>query len=185
MVVFGIIGPCGAGKTTLLKTLPGTIRTHKEGYVQKDDETVFIDNALYLSKLRYLSAWYLEMIELKRQRQKRIVSDRCPYDVAAYVSDPSKQHSLIVEYMNEIEDSFGIKVKTIFVRVPFAVARRRVAERLVSEPWRSRYHEDDEKFLAKTWKYYEDHAALWDEVIDNNGPIEASAHQLRRIIGPR
>lgn len=76
MIVFALIGPCGSGKTTILQNLPGNIRTHKEGYVQKDSETVFIDNVTYLSKLRYLSSWYLKIIKLKNVKIKKTVSLR-------------------------------------------------------------------------------------------------------------
>ena len=60
MIVYAIIGPCGAGKTSILKKMPGKVQKFQEGYVQKDIETIFIDNRLYLSKLRYLSSWYWE-----------------------------------------------------------------------------------------------------------------------------
>lgn len=125
------------------------------------------------------------MIKLKKERNKKIVSDRCPYDVCAYVSDPEKQHLMVREYMSELEALFAIRVKTIFVRVPFSLARKRVRERLIREPWRKNYHEDDDAFLKMTWSYYEDHASEWDHVIENDLPIDESVGRLTKIIGAR
>jgi thymidylate kinase len=182
VIVFALIGPCGTGKTTILQYISGKIRTHKEGYVQKDSE-VFIDNATYLSKLRYLSSWYLEIIKIKKARIRKVVSDRCPYDVCAYVDDQAIQHTMVQKYMGELEHHFGIKVRTLYLSVPFPIARKRVAERLAQQPWRKQYHEDDDRFLKKTYDYYEDHISEWNHVISNDRHIEESVRELRGIVG--
>lgn len=181
MIVYAIIGPCGAGKTTLISKVPGSIHTHKEGYVQKDDE-IAIDNKTYLSKLRYLSSWYMEMIKLERERNRKIVSDRCPYDVCAYVRDQHMQHKMVQEYMRELEACFDIEVRTIYLRVPFDVAQKRVAERLLRQAWRIAYHEDDDGFLKHTWQYYEDHIGDWNHTIENVAPLESGLDKLLRIV---
>ena len=55
-IVFSLIGPCGAGKTTMLDRVPGNLEKHKEGYVQKDSDTVHIDNRSYLPSCVTLAA---------------------------------------------------------------------------------------------------------------------------------
>ena len=95
------------------------------------------------------------------------------------------QHGMVQKYMGELEQHFGIKVCTLYVRVPFATARRRVMERLAREPWRKQYHEGDNTFLRKTYKYYEDRSGEWNHVIVNDGPISESVKELLRIVGSR
>ncbi len=182
MEVVAVVGPSGAGKTTLIDSLPGTVRKHKEGYVEKDDETLFIDNRTYVSKLRYLSAWYLEMISLKSKQFKKIVSDRCPFDVAAYVKDQELQHAIVRECMDEIARLFDIEVRTVYVRASLPECERRVVERLSREPWRKLYHEDDLAFLGTTWEYYERHLSDWNIVVQNEGDLQSARQQMLDVL---
>jgi thymidylate kinase len=181
MIVYAIVGSCGAGKTTLLESMPKKIKVHKEGYVEHDSVVGFIDNRTYLSKLRYLNGWFQEMIQRKKRRTKRILSDRCPFDACAYVSNERMQHDMVQAYMTDLQSVFDISVKTIYLRVPFSMIKKRVQERLVREPWRKKYHEGDERFLRKTWSYYEKYKSEWDYIIPNEGNLEASTERLMEI----
>jgi thymidylate kinase len=90
---------------------------------------------------------------------------------------------MIQKYMEELDRYFEINVRTLYLRAPLDVVQRRVADRLAREPWRKRYHDDDDGFLRKTYDYYEDHISEWDFVISNDREIAESIREVRGIIG--
>jgi thymidylate kinase len=182
MKVYSLIGPCGSGKSTLISKFPGNIKKHKESYLKKDEDTVFIDNRLNLSKIRYLNSWYLSVIDLKKQNYDRIVSDRCPYDVAAYVNDQEAQFKMVEVYMSELKENFGVENVTIYLRSEFETIKNRVSKRLPRESWRVRYHESDEFFLKKLFDYYEERKNRWDYVLENERDILEVSRDLMEIV---
>ena len=184
MKVYAVTGPCGVGKTTAVNSLPGNIRRHKEGYMQLDDETIYIKNSLFLSKIRYLSSWCLNMIEINSQGVKLLVSDRCPFDVAAYVSNEELQFDIVKEYMKELDQNYGITVKTVYFRASFDFSMKNVRERIVREPGRIRYGENDVIFLRKTYDFFERKISSWDFVIDSMKSKEAVKDNLLAILKP-
>ena len=182
--IFAIVGSCGAGKTSVLNQLPAGILVHKEGYIEKDNETIFIDNQLYHSKLRYMSSWFLSMYEYSNKGYPLVVSDRCPIDNAAYVEKPALLFELIEQMMLELTKlkDRKILIETIYIRVDFKVCRSRVKQRLLEEPMRVKYHEDNARFLKKTWQFYEDFSNKWDHVVDNNNNIGLAVESVKKII---
>jgi len=181
MKVFSLIGSCGAGKSTILDSMPSDIRTHKEGYVKQDNDEFFIDNKLYISKFRYVNSWFNSILNLKKKGHKRVISDRCPYDVAAYVHDPNIWFNLVEEAMNELR-IFGVENFTIFLKSDLALVQDRVKNRLNRDVWRKKYHEDDKKFVEYTWRYFENRVNHWDFVVENNGSIDDAIEEVSEIV---
>ena len=182
--IFAIVGSCGAGKTSVLSRLPAEVLIHKEGYIEKDDESRYIDNRLYHSKLRYMSAWFMNMYDYSDKGYPLVVSDRCPYDNAAYVESPTLLFELVEKMMLELTNlkDRTISIETIYLRVRFNVCSDRVSKRLLAEPKRVNYHENNRAFLKKTWKFYEDFNAKWDHVVENNDDIESTVERVKQII---
>jgi len=181
IVLACLVGCSGAGKTELIGSLPATYSKHSEGYTVHDRRSVAIDNSLHLSKFRYISDWYLFAIKLSIPEQKRarlVVSDRCPYDVGAYVSNGDLFFNLARECEAELLLHYDIQILKIYVRAELSTILSRIKNRLTKQPWRLKYHEDDLDFTRNSFDYFERHRQHWDLIIDGDMDIRENSEAL-------
>ncbi|WP_139790490.1 hypothetical protein [Rhizobium rhizosphaerae] len=185
IVIACLVGCSGAGKTELIGSLPATYAKHSEGYTVHDGRGIAIDNSLHLSKFRYISHWYNFAIKLSLPEQKRarlIVSDRCPYDVGAYVSNGDLFFHLAKECEVELNAVYNVKLIKIYVRADLSTILNRIKSRIIKQPWRLKYHEDDVEFTSNSFSYFERHRNDWDFIIDGEDEIRENTEKLVKYI---
>ena len=172
MKVLCLIGPSGAGKSELIKQLPRSVARMREDYTGYDDK-LYISNKLHFSKLRYLGGWFsnviIKMQNLSARRAELfLVSDRCPYDVCSFVEDRQKLMESVQMYIEELKYSFGIELRTAYVRVEEEVMLRRIKTRLIEQSWRLKYHEDEDEYMRYTRDFFEKNIDKWNYIVENN-----------------
>lgn len=182
MDVFALIGPSGAGKTSALEVVDARLPIRPEHYVDLDESSLFIDNRSFVSKLRYMNLWCLDLIDRKSEGVLKTLCDRCLFDVCAYVPDQELQHAIVSHYVEELNSIFGVKLHTIYLRAPYPILAKRVASRLLKEPWRRRYHEHDDDFMRRAWSYYERHIDRWTHVVDNGTDLSDCVARVEKIV---
>jgi adenylate kinase family enzyme len=188
LTVVALVGCCGAGKSTLARMLPNDIQRFEDNYAnhdhnEVDPNNIHIDNELHLSKFRYLNDWYLRIIKLAGQKSsgtRIVVSDRCPYDVGAYVARGDVFFELARHCQNELEQFYKVRMIKVYCRAEFDVLFGRIQTRLTDETWRTKYHENDESFVRRTFDYFEQRN--WDHILDCNQDVETIKSSLLAIV---
>lgn len=176
MKVLSLVGPSGVGKSSIWDRLGSRGYVHfKESYMDSNrgasGKLPEIDNRLFASKLNYMANWLTQMREYRAEGVELVLSDRCPYDVPAFVTPENTLFAYVDAFMRELP-ALGIEHRTCYVRCDPKIVAQRVEDRLRVEAFRREYNESDSALLAKTIKYFERHASLWDFSVENSGSIE-------------
>ena len=94
------------------------------------------------------------------------VADRSPFSACFYsqrgghLLDP-----VIREQIKEVREAAGIEVYTVHCKVEKETLWKRIQERLVDQPERTKYNEDKRSWMDKTLEFYDNFN--WDIVVNN------------------
>lgn len=175
MIVICLEGCHGSGKTSLLSSL------QNEGFNVLDE--AFIDMPSYTKALHpqslmmesmWVCQWFKRLLKRKADVDSKglqnsiFFADRSPYS-AVFYSQGDKGRLLqpvIREQIVELQESADIEVFTVYVKVRKDVLWSRIQARLAREPSRKQFSENDESWMLKTLKFYENNK--WDCHIDNS-----------------
>lgn len=173
MLLVSLSGPSGAGKTRLIEKLGCEFPIIPEKYLELNEYS--LDNTLVLSKWAYINYWFNQALSKFINGQKIIVSDRSPLDTIFYVTDGDKK--LLPPILQSIEElcSYGIKIRHILIYCEFNDIKERISERLMSQPQRSKYHEDDVDFIKKVYENYRNSIEHWNASINTSCISESEA----------
>lgn len=177
--IFALVGPSGTGKSTVSSGVTANVGKFKVVYGSA--QSVPLDNRLVLSKFDYLAAWFAKVLAMADAGAGVHLSDRCPYDLAAYVKPGDDLAALVGEAMMELGEK-GIDVRTIYIRTSLDTMRQRIRLRLGQEPWRRNFHEDDDAVVQRSFDYFERQRARWDFTVQNEDLASIAAVEVDAIL---
>lgn len=178
--VIALVGMIGAGKTTLINELA------KEGYPilpenYMSDQGYTFDNRLILSKWKWTGNWFERIAGFFDENEKKsyVFTDN-----SALVSGLWTAHC--TPLMNPIQVSFDELKKMSFNFIHVAIhcnkdiLLKRIQERLITEPARLKYNENNMVYVDDLYDQYQQHVNLWDYQLDSTykTPQELKAELL-------
>jgi len=181
MKVYCLVGPSAAGKSTALKLLSDNYKVLEERYM---DLNIFnLDNRLILSKWKYIDYWFSSILEAKKKGYENLITDRCPFDTCAYISNMKN------ELFNCIDESFkeilhlGISTKFILINADFDELERRINNRILLEKDRVNYNELDQEHNRRAYDFFIEKRNIWDAEINtsDNKPADV-VEKIEKII---
>lgn len=164
LIVLSLVGPSGAGKSTVLNSIKSRNNILEEKYMELNKYK--LDNRLLISKWTYIDYWFNSIIQAKKQNVKLLVTDRCPYDTCAYVSNNSDELFKIISRSFDELKELGINIKTVLVTGEFQDLQSRIASRMKIEKERELYHEGNEEHNLKAFNFFKAKEGHWDYVIN-------------------
>jgi len=125
-----------------------------------------LDNRLVMSKWSYINYWFDSIMQAKKRNVKLLITDRCPYDTCAYVSNNSDElFSIISRSFNELKE-LGIIVKTVLVTGEFEDLQTRIVARMKVEKQREFYHESNIEHNLRAYNFFKSKEDNWDYIIN-------------------
>ncbi len=166
MNVICLVGPSAAGKSTALQTLSIEYTTLKEKYMELN--VFHLDNRFMVSKWKYIDYWFSCILQANKDGKRLIITDRCPFDTCAYVSNgQSSLFNCLKRSFQELEE-LGIYTKFILVTAEFNILENRIRERIEKDPNRINYNELDKSHNRKAYNFFLQKKDLWNNIIDTS-----------------
>jgi thymidylate kinase len=159
--VVAFVGPGGSGKTTALSSLSESIPMVQSTYRSLNLHN--LSARLVLSKWNYIGSWINEVLDAQAQGRTMLISDRAPLDTCAYISIGAEQLLELTSRSMEELASLGVEVTHVLMTADFDTLLRRVRERERLGSDRPHASMDE---MVTAYRFYTDHAYLWNEVID-------------------
>jgi len=163
LTVYCLEGPHGTGKTTLINKIK------EMGFNIRNEE--FITDIKTLNpqsltmELLWIAKFINELINLTSNNNDNqiIFADRSIISAILY----SENGELLREPINKILlDLYKIvNIKTIYIRSTKEDLWNRIQKRLLEEPIRNNYRENDYNWMETVYNFYESYK--WDYIIDN------------------
>lgn len=164
LLVLSLVGPSGAGKSTVLNSIKSRNNILEEKYMELNKYK--LDNRLVISKWTYIDYWFDSIMQAKGQNVKLLITDRCPYDTCAYVSNNSDElFKIISRSFHELEE-LGIIIKTVLVTGEFEDLQTRIVSRMKVEKQREFYHESNIEHNLKAYNFFKSKEGNWDYIIN-------------------
>lgn len=164
LTVLSLIGPSASGKSTVLNQLRDKHEVLEEKYM--DLNKFKLDNRLLISKWAYLNYWLNNIILAKNEGLKFIITDRCPYDTCAYVTNHSEElFKILLESFNEL-NKIDIDIKTILMTADFDTLQERIDVRIQVEKNREFYNEKNTIHNQNAYNFFKSKKSYWDYIVD-------------------
>ncbi|WP_291037026.1 hypothetical protein [Dyadobacter sp. 50-39] len=128
--------------------------------------TMQLDNRLLVSKWTYISYWTNAIIKAKLDGHSLILTDRCPLDNCAYIGAKGKALLDLVEICFSELKELNIEIVPVLVTADFNTLQSRIDRRLVNEPGRALYNENDIEHNRSAYDFFHLNMRLWSQVID-------------------
>ena len=130
-----------------------------------DSDNINFSNRELLSKWNWVANW-IERLFHCVQTNETLITDRCPLEAVPYATAGNLLLDAILHTFKELEH-YDIRVRTIYLRMPFEVCFQRAQKRLETEPVRKRYGEDDLEYSMNIYDFYERNIGkLWDFTVE-------------------
>lgn len=165
LTVLSLVGPSASGKSTVLSKLRTKHKVLEEKYM--DLNKFKLDNRLLTSKWAYLNYWFDNILSAKKEGVELIITDRCPFDTCAYVTNHSEElFKILSESFNEL-NNLGIVLKTILITADFETLQTRINTRIKVEKDREFYNEKNTIHNQNAYNFFESKINCWDYVVDS------------------
>ena len=160
MYVLCIEGVHGVGKTFQLKNIKD-IEILNEGLMERDYWKFHPQD--FPNEFQWIAEWFKRIILCKKSNI--ILTDRSPFSAIFYTNN---EYGKILKepiklYLKFLE-SKNIIIKTIYLSEDREIIWKRIQQRLIEEPCRKLYKEDDRNWFDKIYDYYEKFDC-WDYII--------------------
>jgi molybdopterin-guanine dinucleotide biosynthesis protein len=168
--ILSIVGPSASGKTTVVKKIGSSnfIIQEKYMYLNKYE----IDNRLLLSKWSYINYWFENILNAHKENKDFLITDRCPLDTCAYVTDKSNELFEILTNSLEELKSMNIIIITVLLTANFKVLQSRIDKRILIEKQRELYNEKNIEHNLRAYKFFISKSNYWDYIIDSTNMNE-------------
>ncbi len=179
MIVVTLSGPCGSGKSTLIKMLELEFECLPVTYRNSIRKNVAHDPTSYNSKLEYCDTWFNEILFQLQKGKKLILTDRSPFDSAAYLKEKQEY------FKNEVLSKFkmtkenGILYVAILVTASYERLVMRIKSRIENGERNDFLTNVELPLLDKSLQFYKNNLSFFDEVIDTT---EESLAQSKKKI---
>ena len=127
-----------------------------------------LDNTLVASKWRYIAAWFDAILDHHANAGSMVVvTDRSPLDTVAYIAteDQCALALLVRRTFSELEANKGLLFRHILLTADADTLIRRVRSRLIAQPQRSKYHENETTHHQHEHKFYRQQR--WHACVDS------------------
>ena len=127
-----------------------------------------------MMEMIWVTRWFLRLLEQKEALKTKgdehtiFIADRSPFSAVFYSRNGRGKmlQPVIRAAIEELHEEAQIEVHTVYVQVQPDVLWKRIQERLVREPSRQKFSENDRGWMEKTLGFYD--SFQWDCVVDNS-----------------
>jgi hypothetical protein len=183
MRVICLEGSHGCGKTELIKILAARgYNTLDEGFLNMPITTMHPQS--FTMETIWASRWIERMLTIQYQSQESsndiYFADRSPFSVLFYAPNGKIMEPIITEQVMDLAAGANIEIIIVYISVEKNALWKRISDRLVLEPERKKYHEDNYNHMIRALEFYENNK-LWDYTVQNDANIDCTINSIINI----
>jgi deoxyadenosine/deoxycytidine kinase len=167
--IVSLVGMVGAGKTTTINALRTLgYDTLKEDYIEISN-ALSCDNRLILSKWAWVSNWFYKVEKYFHNNPSStlLFVDRNAIEAGLW-TDSCKPLFEPIKLSLEEFSSRGYEILKIYLKCDYAILENRLKSRLLTEPERLKFNENNPQFIQSLYQSYVESESLWNLVIDSH-----------------
>lgn len=168
--IVSLVGMIGAGKTTTINALTALgYDTLKEDYIEMSN-VLSCDNRMILSKWAWISNWFykVEKYFCDNPSSTILFVDRNVIEAGLWTDNCKPLFEPIKLSLEEFSSRGEYEIVKIYLKCDYAILKDRLKNRLLIEPERLRFNENNPQFIQSLYQSYIESESLWNLVIDSH-----------------
>jgi len=166
MNVVSVVGPGGSGKSTLVQCFSKYYPVLSEEYDVLSLHGV--PPTKILSKWNWISRWFNEVLKMKATNVELFITDRCPLDAVAYVTEREVLLRAVLESLRELK-LLAILVYTFCLDANTDILRKRLSRR---KQFKKKYDggllESNVRMQEEALGFFRNNKELWSMYFDSS-----------------
>jgi len=122
-----------------------------------------------LMETTWICSWFERLLKYANENTHKnsiFIADRSPFSAVFYCHYGELLEPLIRKHVEEVQEHSDIHIYTVLLRVEDEILWDRIQERLMHEPERALYKEDQREWMDTMCKFYNNFE--WDIEVDNS-----------------